>query len=119
MTVTEFYNKIGGDYESAIGRFRSEALVKRFLPMFLRDPSFSELTDALENDDVNTAFRAAHTLKGVSANLSLSQLNKASAEITEILRAEKLAEAKEYFPDVKKVYDITFNALTQFENEMQ
>lgn len=119
MTVAECYNKIGGDYENAMERFKSEALVKRFLPMFLSDPSFNELTEALKNDDVQTAFRAAHTLKGVSANLSLSRLSKVSAEITEMLRAGNLAEAKEYFSAVKEVFDITFDAVTQFKNEMQ
>lgn len=119
MTVTEFYSKIGGDYENAVNRFKSEALIKRFLPMFLNDPSFNELTSALENDDIQTAFRAAHTLKGVSANLSLSRLNTVSAEITEILRKEKLSDAKDYYPKVQEVYDFTLEAVTQFKNETQ
>lgn len=119
MTVKECYDIIGGDYGSAVSRFKSDALIKRFLPMFLDDPSFNELTAALENDDVQTSFRAAHTLKGVSANLSLARLNTASAEITEMLRAENLSEAKEYYPAVKEAYEITLNTLTQFKNENQ
>lgn len=118
MTVIECYEKIGGDYENAMSRFKNEALVKRFLPMFLSDPSFRELTDALENDDVGTAFRAAHTLKGVSANLSLARLNSAAVEITEMLRAEELLRAKEYFPNVKEAYDKTFEAIEQLTHEM-
>ncbi len=118
MTVAKCYSKIGGDYENAISRFRSEALIKRFLPMFLNDPSFNELTEALEKGDVQPAFRAAHTLKGVSANLSLARLNAAAVEITEMLRAENLAEAKEYFPAVKEAYDITLEAIEQLTHEM-
>lgn len=118
MTVIECYEKIGGDYENAMSRFKNEALIKRFLPMFLSDPSFRELTDALENDDVGTAFRAAHTLKGVTANLSLARLNSAAVEITEMLRAEELLRAKEYFPNVKEAYDKTFEAIEQLTHEM-
>lgn len=118
MTVIECYEKIGGDYENAMSRFRNEALIKRFLPMFLNDPSFRELTAALEKDDAETAFRAAHTLKGVSANLSLARLNSAAVEITEILRAEELLRAKEYFPNVKEAYDTAFEAIEQLTHEM-
>lgn len=119
MTVIECYNKIGGDYDNAMGRFKSEALIKRFLPMFLNDPSFNELTEALENGDVQTAFRAAHTLKGVCANLSLAKLCASASEITELLRAENLTDAKGIYPAVKADYDTAFEAITQFKNEMQ
>lgn len=119
MTVIECYEKIGGDYENAMSRFKNEALIKRFLPMFLSDPSFNELTAALEKGDAGTAFRAAHTLKGVTANLSLARLNSAAVEITEMLRAEELLKAKEYFPNVKKAYNTAFEAISQLRNEMQ
>lgn len=119
MNLTECYEKIGGDYEDIMSRFKSESLIKRFLPMFLRDPSFNELTSALEKGDAGTAFRAAHTLKGVTANLSLAKLNSVSVEITEMLRAENLSAAKEYYPAVKEVYDKTFEAISQFKDEMQ
>lgn len=117
MTVIECYEKIGGDYENAMSRFKNEALIKRFLPMFLSDPSFNELTAALEKGNAVTAFRAAHTLKGVTANLSLAKLNSVSVEITEILRAEELLRAKEYFPNVKEAYDTAFKAIEQLIHE--
>lgn len=119
MTAIECYNKIGGDYDNAMSRFKSEALVKRFLPMFLSDPSFPELEEALKNGDVQTSFRAAHTLKGVCANLSLAKLCSSSSEITEMLRAENLDEAKAFFPTVKADYDAATHAITQFKNEME
>lgn len=119
MTANECYNKIGGDYGNAILRFKSESLIKRFLPMFLSDPSFWELKDALKNGDVQTAFRAAHTLKGVCANLSLAKLCASSSAITEMLRAQNLDEAKAFFPTVKADYDAATHAITQFKNEMQ
>lgn len=35
MTLQELYEKTGGDYESALGRFRDETRVRRFALMFL------------------------------------------------------------------------------------
>ena len=65
MTTKECYEEIGSNYESVLVRFGSEALVKRFALKFLKDPSYAELSEALEARDAERAFRAAHTLKGV------------------------------------------------------
>ena len=51
MTTKECYEKIGSNYESILGRFGSEALVKRFALKFLKDPSYAELSEALEARD--------------------------------------------------------------------
>ena len=45
--------------------------VRRFALKFLQDDSFPNLKKALEAQDAPTAFRAAHTLKGVCQNLGL------------------------------------------------
>lgn len=117
MTISECYEILGGSYSEIFGRFKSEALIKRFLLMFPKDQSFNELTAALSANDVKTAFRAAHTLKGVCANLSLTQLHNSACEITEMLRSENLDEAKEFFPVVKADYELTLNTITGFSNE--
>lgn len=119
MTVRECYEQANGDYENAMTRFQTETLIKRFLPMFLKDASFSELTSALEEGDIQTAFRAAHTLKGVCANLSLAKLCSSASEITEKLRAENLDAAKELYPLVKNDYCATFEAIKRFNDELQ
>ncbi len=43
----------------------------------------------MENGDTETAFRAAHTLKGICMNLGFDRLYEASYDITEVLRAKK------------------------------
>ena len=70
MTVRECYEKIGSDFDKVLERMGSEALVKRFAIKFLEDKSFEELTESLKEKDGECAFRAAHTLKGVCANLA-------------------------------------------------
>lgn len=111
MNLREFYDAVFGSYQEAIDRFQSEALVTRFVLKFLEDPSFGELESALAAGSTKDAFRAAHTLKGVAMNLSLTKLGEVSSAMTELLRAERLGEAQDYLPQVKAAYDVTVEAL--------
>ena len=89
MTLKEFYEQIGGNYEDTLHRLPSEALVHRFVLKYPADPSFAQLRDAVAAADWETAFRAAHTLKGVAQNLGFDSLYRASTALTEHLRGGK------------------------------
>lgn len=89
MTVRECYEALGADYEGTLGRLCSEKLVQRFALKFLADASFSTLQKAMEEEDYEEAFRAAHTLKGVGMNLGFTKLFTISDELTEELRGGK------------------------------
>lgn len=117
MTIRECYQRMDGDFDEALRRLQTENLIKRIAVKFLRDGSFAQLENALNADDVQEAFRAAHTLKGVSANLSFTRLNRSSAAITDLLRSEDLAAAKASFPEVAADYRLTAEALRAFEAE--
>ena len=87
MTIKECYDAIGSDYEEVLGRFAgNKMLVGKFARKFIDDPSYQMLADSMEKQDYEEAFRAAHTLKGVCANLGFIQLFKVSSEVTEELR---------------------------------
>lgn len=86
MTIEECYQRMGGDYAQVLGRLSSAGLVKKFIAKFLDDGSFAELEAAMEQGNREQAFRAAHTLKGVSANLGLERLRQSASELTEMLR---------------------------------
>ena len=111
MTLKEFYDSIGGDYEDAVTRFRMEPLVQKFVLRFPEDTSFAELKAALEAGETEKAFGAAHTLKGVAANLSLAELTKSASEVTEHLRAGNLEEGKAGFPPVEAAYEAAIAAI--------
>jgi len=115
MTIQEFYTSIEGNYEEALGRLMKPDFVKRFASKFAKDGSFNELTTNLDADNTETAFRAAHTLKGVCKNLAFTKLANSSSEITEMLRAGNIAAAKEYFPTVKADYDKVIAAIGLIE----
>lgn len=86
MTVQECYEKMGGDYNDVIGRLRTDERVVRFLGLVIKDPSYELLNNALAQGNVEEAFRAAHTMKGVYGNLSLTRLVKSASALTEVLR---------------------------------
>lgn len=103
MTVRECYEELGSDFDKVLSRLVSEALVKKFALKFLDDPSFGQL---------ETAFRAAHTLKGICLNLGFDNLFAPSQELTEKLRGATTIEGTdELFAAVEKEYDRTCGAL--------
>ena len=117
MTTKECYEKIGSNYESVLGRFGSEALVKRFALKFLKDPSYAELSEALEVRDAERAFRAAHTLKGVCLNLGFDRLYRSAGQLTELLRLETdsiPAGAAPLLDTVKADYQLTVDTIRAF-----
>lgn len=114
MTLRECYDALGGDYEGVIGRMSLERIVQKFTIKFIDDKSFPLLKESLENENYEEAFRAAHTLKGVCQNLSFDKLYKSSYEMTELLRAKKHSEAKDYFSSVNKDYAETVSAIESF-----
>ena len=113
MTVKECYEKMDGDYEGTMARMMKEERLNKFLVLFLSDTSYQMLCENMASKNVEEAFRAAHTLKGVTINLGLSKLNRASFEITEALRAKDMDLAEKFLPDVTKIYEETIAAIKE------
>lgn len=112
MDKKELLKAAGVDYDGALARFMgNEGLLTRFLKKFLDDPNFLDLQGAMERGDAEAAFRAAHTLKGVAGNLSLSELYDNAAKIAEALRGGDLEAAKTLLPDVQAAYKKITDAL--------
>jgi HPt (histidine-containing phosphotransfer) domain-containing protein len=86
MTVKECFDSMGADYEEIIGRLGTEERIQRFLLKFPNDKSFELLCTSIKQKNMSDAFRAAHTLKGVCQNLSLTPLYKSADLLTERLR---------------------------------
>ena len=99
MTLEQVYTAIGGDYKGVMERLPSADFVRRFALKFLQDDSFPNLKKALEEKDAPTAFRAAHTLKGVCQNLGFDALYVPSSALTEALRGGSLDGVYELLQD--------------------
>ena len=109
MTIREFYTLVGGSYDDMSERFPSDALILRFLTMLPQDGSMELLARSMDAADAKTAFRAVHTLKGLTA------LAGVCSEMTEALRGSDTlpASAPALFEAVQREYDKVTGALVQ------
>ena len=114
MTIQECYQQLGGDFTNIETRLPSISLVTKFITKFLNDSSFSELCQALERGQREEAFRAAHTLKGVCANLCFDRLGASAGRLTELLRPEGSGIPEGAAPllaEVRRDYGLTVDAI--------
>ena len=119
MTLQECYQKLGGDYAQVEKRLPGIHLIRRFIAKFLDDGSYPELCRAMEQGQTEEAFRAAHTLKGVSANLGFDRLTASSGELTELLRGRTdgiPTEAVPLLDMVRQDYELTADAIRAYLN---
>lgn len=115
MNIKDCYAALEGNYDEAMGRLRMDKLIIKFSLKFLDDKSFEELGTSLDTGNIEEAFRAAHTLKGVCQNLAFTKLAGSSSACCEALRAGDLERGRELFAQVKQDYSQTTEALGQLE----
>ncbi len=110
--LEQFYASVGSNAATIISRLGgSSALVERFLGKFPSDGSMQALRTALDSGETQVAFRAAHTMKGLCANLGLQTLFEKASAVTELLRAGSLEEARTALPELEEEYKRTLEAL--------
>ena len=114
MTIEQCYQEMGGSYAEVCGRLPSPRLVEKFARKFLDDQSYTELVSAMAAGNHEVAFRAAHTLKGVAANLGFTRLRASASALTELLRAPAdiiPPEAAPMMEAVTRDYETTIAAI--------
>ncbi len=88
MITLEALNQYGADTEKGLAMcMGNEALYLRLVGSVPAETRFADLAGALEKKDLDAAFDAAHALKGVLGNLSLTPLYEKVSTITEHLRS--------------------------------
>ena len=102
----------GVDVEDALARMMgSEALLERLLRKFADDESCARLLEAAEKDDAEAGLAAAHALKGVSGNLSLTRVYELTARQCELIRGGDWPAARELVDDVVAEHDALVAAI--------
>ena len=119
MSLKECYAVLGGDYDGVVSRFHGERLVQKFALKFLADGSYQLLQDSLDAQNYEEAFRAAHTIKGVCQNLSITDLGRSSSALTESLRGGWTPEAAGLADQVKADYERTVQAIRAFQEGLE
>lgn len=115
MTIRECYEAVGGNYDEILSRLRTEERITKFLLRVADDKSFELLTNSLETRNMQEAFRAAHTLKGVCLNLSLNRLQESASKLTEVLRGREDygEDIVPLYEKVKEDYEITVSNINK------
>lgn len=87
MLTLEKLTAYGADVQTGLSRcMNREDFYLRLVNMELGDANFDKLDRAVKAGEAREAFEAAHALKGVLGNLSLTPLFTPVAELTEKLR---------------------------------
>lgn len=114
MNIDKIYQSVGDNAEEVVGRLVSRQNVERFLTKFASDNTFATLQKAMDEADVQGAFIAAHTLKGVALNLGFSALGRSASDLTEILRRKTFDGAPEAFAKVQSDYNRVLTAIRTY-----
>jgi HPt (histidine-containing phosphotransfer) domain-containing protein len=99
------------NFDEGIKRVMNNAkLFIKLLTKFKTDTNLDELFTLLNTGDYEKAQMAAHTLKGVSANLSLAELFKQTLELetqikTRVVDPNQIEKVKTTFADTIKEID--------------
>lgn len=98
----EEINNLGCDTDEAMKRMlNDEEFYIECLNGIIEDENFDKLKSALENHEIKKAFDAAHTLKGVLANLGLTNMYNIVYDVVESLRA---GNDENLLPRVDEIY---------------
>lgn len=88
MLTIEKLESFGANTAEGLARCAGmEAFYIKLVNMSLNEGNYDKLKTAIQNNDLDGAFEAAHALKGVLGNLSLTPLYDIVSEMTELLRS--------------------------------
>ena len=112
--------EMGMDVDNTVKRFMgNETLYLKFLNKFQADQSVASIQQYITEQNAEEAFKSAHTLKGVAANLGLDPIAQHASDIVELFRGktqfsevdtDKLATLNE---ELKNKYDALMKLLTE------
>ena len=113
MTLLEFYAQVGGDYVDAERRLMKEERIIKYLKLLAQDTTMSDLKEAVATGNREKAFRAAHTLKGITGNLALTRFATAASALCEQLRPLKEDADPALLAATEEAYNCFMKALEE------
>jgi len=100
------------DVEDAVHRIGGNRdLYKRLLGRFVDGNHFDALVNALDSGDKDEAAHLAHTLKGVSANLSLVKIMSITVELEKCIKES--ADHTARLAELRDAYDVTLGMIAE------
>ena len=114
-TLSDFYEEVGGDIMNVLERLEDIDTVEMFVLGFPSDPSYSMLLKSLQENDLKSAFRAAHTIKGISYTLGFQSLGDCAAKLCDKLREVMLPSAT-VMQQLETEYNRVLTAIKRIKN---
>lgn len=112
--ICEELEKKGVNMNSVTARFmENESLYIKFLLRFKEDENFRDMQNYFKNGEVEEAFKSAHTLKGLLANLGLDSIMQSVNMITEKLRNGSAEGVKDLMEQAEEEYNIILEVLRE------
>lgn len=103
MLTIDSLKQFGADTDDGLARcMGNEGFYFKLIGKVMEDKNFQMLEEAVAVKDLDKAFEAAHSLKGVLGNLALTPIYEPVYEITELLRARQDIDYSGY---LKKISD--------------
>lgn len=91
----------------------NEGLMFKLLRLFPKDENYRALKSAVESGDREKALAAAHTLKGMSGNISAARLFDLFSQQVALMREDKWDLAFEMMPEISNEYDYLVGAIQE------
>lgn len=115
MTIKECYAAMNADFDDVMSRLLTEQRVSKFVLRFPGDTSHQLLLDSFAQGDIETAFRASHTLKGTAANMGFSPLfDKASAVCEDLRHGNPGSNIADMIAECTEVYNKTIAVINDY-----
>ena len=111
MLTIEALKEFGADTETGLARcLNKEELYLKLVKKLAESDDLTKLEGAIAENNLEAAFNAAHTLKGVTANLSLDPILVPTSEMTEHLRRGDDVDYNSYLKEIRAQWE-KFRAL--------
>ena len=106
MITLEKLNAWGADTNTGIKRCANNTnLYLKLVNMVPSNDSFKKLEEAINLNNYDDAFQAAHGLKGILSNLELTPLLNPVKEITELLRNKTEMDYSSFIKIINEEYN--------------
>ena len=101
MLTLDALREYGANVAEGLGRcMNNEAFYLKLVNKAIQDPAFDKLKESCESGNLDQAFEAAHSLKGMMANLALTPILRPVEKITELLRSRTVMD---YDPLIEEI----------------
>ena len=102
MITIEGLRKYGANVDEALIRcMNNEEFYIKLVTKAVNDSAFESLKTAVNANDLDEAFEAAHQLKGAIGNLALTPLYEPIDEMVELLRNKSEADYALYLEEIE------------------